>query len=151
MTLDQIVPVLQLSIGPVILISGAGLVLLSMTNRMGRVIDRARSLAESFRNATDSDSPRIKRQLDILVRRSRLLRSAIAFTTICLLLAALLVIALFLFELMSIEAAKLVIVLFILCLGSLIVGLVYFLADINLGLSALKIEIDVEPQKGNKA
>jgi len=33
MTLDQIIPVLQLSIGPVIVISGAGLVLLLMTNR----------------------------------------------------------------------------------------------------------------------
>ena len=49
MLLEQIVPALQLSIGPVIVISGAGLVLLSMTNRYARVIDRARSLAEALR------------------------------------------------------------------------------------------------------
>jgi len=35
-TLTQLIPVLQVAIGPVILISGVGLLLLSMTNRYGR-------------------------------------------------------------------------------------------------------------------
>ena len=41
-TVHDIVPVLQIAIGPVILISGVGLLLLTMTNRLGRAIDRAR-------------------------------------------------------------------------------------------------------------
>ena len=44
-TLHAIVPVLQMATGPVILISGIGLLLLTMTNRLGRAIDRARSLS----------------------------------------------------------------------------------------------------------
>ena len=43
-TLHEIVPVLQVATGPVILISGIGLLLLTMTNRLGRTIDRARIL-----------------------------------------------------------------------------------------------------------
>ena len=39
-TVAQLIPVLQTAIGPMILISGVGLLLLSMTNRLGRVIDR---------------------------------------------------------------------------------------------------------------
>ena len=35
---------LQVAIGPVILISGVGLLLLTMTNRLGRAIDRARQM-----------------------------------------------------------------------------------------------------------
>jgi hypothetical protein len=41
-SLEQIIPELQDAIGPVILISGVGLLLLTMTNRLGRAIDRAR-------------------------------------------------------------------------------------------------------------
>ena len=39
--LDQLIPILQLAIGPVILISGVGLLLLTLTNRFGRLVDRA--------------------------------------------------------------------------------------------------------------
>ena len=35
-SLNQMFPVLQVAIGPVILISGVGLLLLTMTNRLGR-------------------------------------------------------------------------------------------------------------------
>jgi len=144
MTSDQIVPILQLAIGPVIVISGAGLVLLSMTNRFGRVIDRSRSLAESMRSASNGESLRIQSQLLILTRRARMLRLAIALASVSLLLAAFLVIALFVVALMGLEAASLIVVIFIFCMGSLIAGLLFFIADINLSLSALKLEIDVE-------
>jgi len=45
-SLHELIPVLQVAIGPVILISGIGLLLLGMTNRYGRTIDRARELAQ---------------------------------------------------------------------------------------------------------
>ena len=144
MSLDHLVPVLQLAIGPVIMISGAGLVLLSMTNRFGRIIDRARSLAESYRSGSFDETERIQRQLSILLRRGRLLRSAIALTSISLLLAALLIITLFLTVLLDFEAAALIIVIFCSCMASLIAGLLFFLADVNVSLSALKLEIDVQ-------
>ena len=44
LTLTELIPILQIAVGPVILISGVGLLLLSMTNRLGRAIDRARIL-----------------------------------------------------------------------------------------------------------
>jgi len=144
MPLDHIIPVLQLAIGPVIMISGAGLVLLSITNRFGRVIDRARSLAESLRSGSITETHRIQSQLLILTRRARLLRLAIALTSISLLLAAFLVIALFLIVLMDLKAASLIIVIFSSCMATLIVSLFFFIADVNVSLSALKLEIDVE-------
>jgi len=141
MQLDQIVPILQLAIGPVIVISGAGLVLLSMTNRFGRVIDRSRSLAESKQRTSTNKTHSIEDQLIILMRRARLLRAAIAFASISLLLAAFLVISLFLVELANVELTSLIIAIFICCMGSLIVGLLCFIADVNVSLSALKLEI----------
>lgn len=44
MRLTNPIPTLQLAVGPTILISGVGMMLLSMTNRFGRVIDRSRQL-----------------------------------------------------------------------------------------------------------
>jgi len=144
MTLDEIVPILQLAIGPVIVMSGAGLVLLSMTNRLGRVIDRARLLAESVRNGGNGESRRVRGQLPILARRAGLLRQAIGFTSFSLLLAAFLVIVLFLMALMKVEAGSVIIALFILCMLCLIAGLSFFIADINISLGALRLETDLD-------
>jgi len=144
MLLEQIVPALQLSIGPVIVISGAGLVLLSMTNRYARVIDRARSLAEALRQISGGKNQRIQSQIQIISRRARNLRLAIVFVSTSLLLAAVLVIALFLIALFDLHAVGLIMGLFILCMGALSIGLIIFILDVNDSMSALKIEIDGE-------
>ena len=144
MSLDQFIPVLQLSIGPVIVISGTGLVLLSMTNRIARVIDRARRLAETLRNGSSNESHRIQGQLIILTRRGRLLRLAIVYTSTSLLLAAFLVIALFLVVLLDLEAALLIVAIFVSCMVFMIIGLIYFIADVNASLSSLRLDICLE-------
>ena len=144
MLIRDLVPVLQLSIGPVILISGVGLLLLSMTNRYGRVIDRARALADLARREQETDSHRRQAQLNILARRARLLRLSIILATLSLLLAALLIIALFLTSLLGVEAAVWVACVFIACMVSLIASLVVFIADLNASLGALDLEIDSE-------
>jgi len=145
MHLEQIVPILQLAIGPVIVISGVGLLLLSMTNRFGRIIDRSRILAVSKHKGSAADGiHNIDEQLQIMTRRARLLRAAIAFVSISLLLDSLLIITLFLVELIGFNGTLLIITLFICCMLALIIGLLYFIADINVSLAALKLETSQE-------
>ncbi|MGE4560560.1 MAG: DUF2721 domain-containing protein, partial [Desulfobulbus sp.] len=117
---------------------------LSMTNRFGRVIDRSRILAESKQQMPERATHHIEEQLLIMMRRARLLRVAIAAVSISLLLDSLLIITLFLVELIGFQGTLLIIALFICCMLSLIVGLLYFIADINVSLAALKIETDTE-------
>lgn len=150
MYLEYLVPALQLSIGPVIVISGVGLILLSMTNRFARVIDRTRELAGLQRREAACEEHQVQNQLVILLRRGRLLRLAIEFASTSLLLAASLVITLFLTALLQVEAALLITSLFVLCMLCLIVGLIFFLADVNLSLSALKLEIGADTKKHQK-
>jgi Protein of unknown function (DUF2721) len=149
MRLTDLVPILQMAIGPVILISGVGLLLLSMTNRLGRAIDRSRQLVETLRHADTAARVRISSQLTILSRRARLIRLAIIFATVSVLLAAILIIVLFIAALAQIEIAPLLILLFAGCMGSLIASLIVFILDINLSLAALRLEIsgecDAEP------
>lgn len=140
-TLKELIPVLQVAVGPVILISGVGLLLLSLTNRFARAVDRSRLLVREMREATDADRLRLAGQVEVLYRRARLIRISIVLSAVSVLLAALMMITLFLTALMNLEAAVLIILLFICCLVSLIASLAAFILDIHLSLQALKLEL----------
>ncbi|MGZ8851699.1 MAG: DUF2721 domain-containing protein [Thermoanaerobaculia bacterium] len=147
MHLSTLIPTLQLATGPVILISGIGLLLLGMTNRYGRTIDRAREMAQACRGVEAADRERVKAQLRILMSRARLLRSAIATACTSVLLAAILVIVLFVGAVLGLAVtAPVVGGLFIACMTALIASLVLYIGDINQSLRALKLEVDVALQ-----
>jgi hypothetical protein len=141
MHLSDLIPVLTIAIGPVILISGVGLLLLSMTNRLGRTIDRSRSLLEARSRQQVPDREPDNAQLDILWRRASLLRTAITLAAISALLATILIIALFIGVVLKLEIAVVVIAIFVGCLISLIGSLVYFICDIEMSLRALAMEM----------
>lgn len=142
MSIKQLLPVLQMSVGPVILISGVGLILLSLTNRFGRAVDRSRQLAKEMRVVADPDRYQVSAQIDILFRRAEFIRFSIIMAAISVLFASVLIVALFLIALMGFEAGLIICLLFICCLVSLIVSLGAFLRDIHLSLVALKLELD---------
>ena len=142
MSLHDLIPVLQIAVGPVILISGVGLLLLSMTNRFGRVIDRSRELALELRAADERDGARLRAQIDILSVRATRLQQAITLAIFSLLFAAVLVITLFVAAIQRWELGTAVAVLFICAMGTLIGSLVAFLLDVNLSLVALKHELE---------
>ena len=140
-SVTELVPVLQTAIGPVILISGVGLLLLSMTNRLGRVIDRTRLLAKELPAAGDPSAARVASQLQVLWRRARLIRLAIALAATSALAASILIIVLFCAALWRVESGWIIATLFIGCLTCLIGSLVVFIHDINQSLAALKLEL----------
>lgn len=150
-TVTQLIPVLQTAIGPMILISGMGLLLLTMTNRLGRVIDRARQLARERESAAPQKQARLTAQLEVLWGRARVIRLAIALAALSALAAALLIILLFFTALWAMETAWLIGTLFIVCMGCLIGSLAAFLHDINLSLAALKLELQAQERDGADA
>lgn len=139
--MTELIPILQIAIGPVILISGVGLLLLSMTNRFGRIIDRSRYLAQAMRSGTEEERSLAQGQVHILWRRARLVRRAIAYASLSLLLAAMLVMALFIGALGQMDVSTVVVALFSACLLMLILSLVSFLQEINESLSALRMDL----------
>lgn len=142
--LKDLFPDLQVAIGPVILISGVGLLLLSMTNRLGRTIDRARQLVDSKRGSSDEDHQRIEAQLTVLWRRARLQRAAISLAAAAALLASVLIIVLFVGALISWQAVFPIIALFISCMAAIIASLLCFMRDIDLALHALALELEIQ-------
>jgi hypothetical protein len=140
-SIQELIPVLQIAIGPVILISGVGLLLLSMTNRLSRVIERARTLLAISDSAASPVRERVLAQIDILWVQARLIRVSILLASTSVLCAACLIIVLFITALFKFEDAWLVSILFVTCLLSLIGSLIAFITDINRSLSAFKVEL----------
>src|SRR5208283_2879706 len=137
-SLEKIIPMLQVAIGPVILISGVGLLLLTMTNRLGRAIDRARLLKAELSRRTDEERAQALAQVVILYRRARVVRLSIILATVSALLPSALIITLFVTALLHWEQGFFIGLIFIACMTALFASLVAFICDINLSLHALK-------------
>jgi hypothetical protein len=140
-SIEKIIPMLQVAIGPVILISGVGLLLLTMTNRLGRAIDRARQLVQVLPGLNGDKREQTLAQVTVLYRRARMIRLSITLAALSALLASGLIITLFLTALLQWESGLLASVIFIGCMGSLFASLIAFIRDINLSLHALKLEL----------
>jgi hypothetical protein len=146
--LGELISRLQVAVGPVILISGVGLLLLSLTNRFGRAVDRSRQLIHEMREAGEPDRRHLRDQIQVLYRRARLIQISIILGATSVLFAALLIITLFFTALMKWESAvilgPLASVFFVGCLLTLIGAIVTFILDIHLSLKALKLEMGHE-------
>jgi hypothetical protein len=141
--LKELVPTLQLAIGPVILISGVGLLLLTITNRLGRVVDRARVLArEQAAAPAGTVSSKLHLQIGILNRRAGILRASVMLLAITVLTAALMILVLFFAFVTGFEAGLFVVVAFGIGQLSLIGSVIAFMRDMNLSLEALRLEIN---------
>lgn len=129
----------RLAVAPVFLLSGVGVTLTLLTNRLARVVDRARGLEASQPQTADSDLDDLKDRVGVLAQRARLLSRAIALCTICALLVSMVVVALFVSALVGSRLAIVISVLFIVAMFNFIGGLLFFLREIFLATRTLRI------------
>jgi hypothetical protein len=141
-------PIIQAAITPVILISGTGMLMLTLTNRMGRAVDRTRALAGQLRERRGQDNRHLEAQLNVLYDRTRLIRWAVVFAVTSMLIECLLILAIFATTLLGADGAWTMIALFIASISLLIGSLVCFLRDIYLSLEALDNEVQWAREQG---
>jgi hypothetical protein len=147
--LEQIIPELRDAIGPMILISGVGLLLLTMTNRLGRAIDRARQLKHELSIRTGREHQQTLAQVTIIYRRAKIVRLSITLAATSAALAAVLIMTLFVTALFQLPEGFLIGLIFVACMASLLASLIAFICDINLSLHALKLELEgIAPEAG---
>lgn len=139
---NSLLPLIQLAITPVILITGLGSLMLTMTNRLGRIVDRTRILAGQAQAAKDEARRHIEAQLRILYRRAKFVRLAVMFNTLGMFTSGLLVVAIFVGALAGVETGPVILALFMGAIVFLLLALGYFLGDINLTLRALGLEVE---------
>lgn len=131
--------VIQLAIAPVFLLSGVSALLGVLSNRLGRIIDRARSLEARLDAAPPERQASLHGQISVLARRAHLESHAISLCTICALLICAVVIALFLGAFFKTDVSNVIGGFFIAALLALGGGLVTFLREIHLAIRTLRI------------
>jgi hypothetical protein len=139
---SSFLPVIQLAITPVILLSGVGALMLTLTNRLGRVVDRTRALAGQMRGAPPDDHAHLNSQLAILWRRAKLIRVAVTFAGLSMLLSCFLVMAIFVDVTVERDFSLQLVVIFVASVLCLIAALAAFLRDIWMSLHALRLEVE---------
>jgi hypothetical protein len=130
---------IQLSVAPAFLLSGIGVFLTMLTNRLARVLDRSRPLEERLSDAGPAETIDLNERLAVLARRARYINRAIALCTISAIAIALVVILLFANAFVLFDLAWPMALLFILSMGSLAAGLVAFLREVQVATRTLRI------------
>jgi len=135
----DIAHVIQLAVAPVFLLSGVGVTLTVLTNRMARIIDRARVLEDRLEEGPPPGPARMYAdEIDTLSRRAGLIQRAITLSTCSALLICVVIVILFLRAFLAVNLAALVGILFIASMLSFIGALIHFLLEIFAGTASLR-------------
>ena len=139
----SLVEFFQSSISPLVLISGVGLILLSLTNRLARTIDRSRGLVSEIEKETLSETEKENKriQLRILVKRSYILKHSIGSVSFSILCSSLIIPVLLIMNLFQINLEALGITFFVLSIIGIILSAIFLFFDVNLTLKALEHEV----------
>ncbi len=138
-----LIPILQLAVSPVILISAVGLLLLTLNNRLAQSITRARLLIKERESVVGEEQAGVDYQINVITHRANLIRWSIVFIAGSALASACLIIALFISALFSFEGALFYIFFFTLSLTCLIRGLILFIWEMNNAWVALHSELAI--------
>ena len=131
--------VIQLSVAPVFLLSGIAGMLAVMTNRLGRIIDRARQVEGLLPATSGPELPLLDSELRDLSRRAKLTYAAISLCTITALCVSALVATMFLALFLDFAAAVPVAVLFVAGMTAFFAALVCFLREVRIATAGLRI------------
>jgi archaellum biogenesis protein FlaJ (TadC family) len=132
--------VIRLSVAPVFLLSGVGIMLTLFANRLARAIDRGRDIERQVSAEADGErAQHLHQSLANLARRGRLLNLAISLATICALLVSIVIVVLFLGESFHFRVNLVVDALFIAAMLSFIGAILCFLREVFIATATFRI------------
>jgi hypothetical protein len=131
--------VIQLSVAPVFLLTAIGTMLSVMTNRLARIIDRARHYEAKLEVAHAEAIPSLHQQLATLSKRADLMGHAIFLCTSTAVLVCTVIALLFLGDYLRYDMSLPVALLFIVGMILLVIGLINFLREIFIAKASLHI------------
>jgi hypothetical protein len=146
----DIVHLIQSAVAPVFLLSGVGVTLGVLTNRLARIVDRARYL-EMQKHDEMARAESTSNSLRVLARRAHYINIAITLCTISALLVSLVVVSLFTSAFVAINLSLLIAILFVLAMVSLTAAFGAFLFEVRLATRALQFGIPGDATRSGSA
>ncbi|MGN6452479.1 MAG: DUF2721 domain-containing protein [Steroidobacteraceae bacterium] len=138
----DIAHLIQSSVAPVFLLSGVAATLGVLTNRLSRIVDRARLLEQRL-EGHPGEAPRLHADLAVLARRAHYINVAISLSTIAALLVALVVVTLFANAFLGSELALLIALLFVGAMVCLSAAYIAFFIEVRVAVAALRIGLHI--------
>jgi hypothetical protein len=134
----DIAHLVQSSVAPVFLLSGVAATLGVLTNRLGRVVDRARMLEGRLAGLPGGERA-LHHELAVLARRARYIYTAISLCAIAALLVALVVVALFANAFIGVSLGTAIAILFVGAMVCLSAAFIVFFVEVRIAIAALRI------------
>ena len=141
LNITDITHVIQLAIAPVFLLNAVAAIINVLASRLARVVDRIRYFEDRTEPFGPGELPRAQAERDRLARRLKLIYFAMTFQVFCALFVGLLIIVAFFDAFVTANLSKTIALLFAAAMMAFIGGLVMFLREIFLGISAPKREL----------
>ena len=139
----DIAHLIQVALTPIFLISAIGVTLNVLTNRLARIVDRARALeGRAYEQPRPADGGGLHGKLAVLERRARWIYSAITLITLSALFIALVVVMLFVNAFLRWDLSAFIAGMFILSMATLAAALLTFLIEVRIATITLRIGIE---------
>jgi len=135
----NVVHVIQLAVAPVFLLSGIGVILTVLTNRLARIIDRARLLEDRLHTTPQDRHDEMETEMRLLSHRARMINVGLTLCTSSALLVCLVIALLFLGSALRLDVEVVISVMFVTAMATLVGSLTIFLREIHLGTRQLRI------------
>jgi hypothetical protein len=134
--------ILQSTLTPIALISGVGLLLLSMVNRYNHAIDRIRQLLDRKRAGGEAEQMKLERSIQVIYARCCMMRNAILCVGVSIVSSGAIVFATALEGLTGLDLLILKELLLVLAVGLIVVAAILFVIEVTYSLHALRLELD---------
>lgn len=136
---------LQAAVTPIVLISGVGLILLSLINRFSHATTRTRALLAERRACEGARREVLSREIAVLLRRCRILRWSVTFIVISTVLSSLIVVGSVLSAAAKVDSTIFLTAALVGSCLCIVLANLLLLADVTLSLRALDIESSCDP------
>lgn len=131
--------VIELAVAPVFLLAGISGLLVVLTNRLARIIDRSRVLRSAeLDTISEEDRERIGRELKAAFLRGRVVNFAILMATLSALMVCLVIVTLFMGFFQTVEMSVVISGMFVVCMSFLALSFCGFLAEVLISTAYLK-------------
>src|SRR5512143_3437170 len=142
--LQDITHTIQVAIAPVFLLTALGTTLAVLTNRLSRIVDRARRVETRLRDEAPPRRDVSVRELRMIAGRVRLIHWAITAGTCAALLVCLLIAVAFVGYLLEARVATAMAVLFIAAMAAYVAALLFFLREVFIAIATMKFQLPAE-------
>jgi len=132
---------IQLAVAPVFLLTAIGTILSVLSNRLARIVDRARQLAPLIEASPEAARASLRDELALLIRRRKLVNAAITAGTTSALLVCVLIGSAFVGYLAAVDLSVALAVLFIGAMAAFVTALLCFLREVLVSVTSLKFEM----------